>query len=420
MYALVDCNNFFVSCERVFKPHLNGKPVIVLSNNDGCAIARSEEAKALGIGMATPVHLIKNLIEQNNVTCFSSNYTLYGDMSRRVMEVLSTFAPQVEVYSIDESFLYLKDLKYQDLTALAKSIFKKVRQCTGIPVSVGMAPTKTLAKLANRYAKKMHRDHGFFVMDTKEKVDEVLQWAAIGDVWGIGHQHEQWLQAMGIHTAYDFIQLNKEWVRKNMSVGGLRMLNELKGIPCIPLEEAPPAKQGICTSRSFGAIITDKKDLAQAVANFAAKCAYKLRKQNSCTALVQVFISTNIFREKDKHLHRQVTIPLHVATNSTSELIAYALKGLNKLYVTDYNYHKAGVMVMDIVPDSEVQWSLFDSKDRTENNKLMKTMDAINQSFGSDVVKHAVQGNGRKWRLKTEHLSKCYTTRIDHILKIRG
>lgn len=420
MYALVDCNNFYVSCERVFQPHLNDKPVIVLSNNDGCAIARSEEAKNLGISMAVPVHLIKDIIEKNSVACFSSNYTLYGDMSRRVMQVLSTFALQVEHYSIDESFLYLKDLKYQSLSLLAKKICATVKRCTGIPVSIGIAPTKTLAKLANRYAKKVNRQHGFYVMDDNDKMHEVLQWAAIGDVWGVGRQHAARLQAIGVYTAYDFTLVAEEWVRRNMSVVGQRLLNELKGIPCIPIDEMPATKKGICTSRSFGMLLTDKKDIAQAVANFAAKCALKLRKQNSCTALVHVFLNTNIFREKDKQLHRQVDIPLHVASNSTSELITVALKGLDMLYKAGYNYHKAGVIVLDIVPEDKVQWSLFDGHDRTRNNSLMKVLDAINKSMGGEVVKHAVQGNGRKWHLKAEYLSPCYTTRIDDILKIKA
>jgi DNA polymerase V len=420
MYALVDCNNFYVSCERVFKPSLNGKPVIVLSNNDGCAVARSEEAKALGIEMGVPVHLIKDLVEKNNVAVFSSNYTLYGDMSRRVQLVLKSFAPHVENYSIDESFLYLKDMPYVNLLELAGEIRRTVKQHTGIPVTVGIAPSKTLAKLANRYAKKKYRDTGVYSLDSTAGIEGVLKWACVGDVWGIGRQHEKRLNSLGVLTAHDLSQLSEEWVRTNMSVVGQRLVNELRGIPCISLEEEPPAKKGICTSRSFGTLLTEKKDIAEALSSYASRCAFKLRKQNSCTALIQVFLETNAFRKQDKQYYRQITIPLLTATNNTQELIFYAMGGLNALYKPTYNYHKAGVIVLDIVPVKEVQQSLFDCRDRSRGRTLMKTLDTINSKEGKEVVKFAVQGSSKKWRLRTQHLSKCYTTRIEHIIKIKG
>ena len=421
MYALVDCNNFYVSCERVFQPQLNGKPVVVLSNNDGCAIARSEEAKAVGIDMGTPIHLANDLIEKHGVKLFSSNYTLYGDMSNRVYDVLSQYACHIENYSIDESFLYLGDMvRYGNLSTLATTIKGRVRDWTGIPVSIGIAPTKTLAKLANRYAKKKNREEGIYALDTPEKIEAVLKWCQVGDVWGIGRQYAKKLNDMGIFTAYEFTQMPEEWIRRNMTVVGQRMYNELRSIPTIQLEEVLPAKKGICTSRSFGTLITEKDEIKKAVASFVSKCAFKLRKQNSCTGIMQVFIQTNVFREQDDQYHRQVTMRIPSPTNSTNLMLVYAMQAVDMLYKKGYNYHKAGVVVSAIVPNQEVQGSLWDEEHKLQNGKLMTALDSINKYMGVDTVKYAVQGDSKKWKLRSDYLSQCYTTRLEDILKVKN
>jgi DNA polymerase V len=419
MYALVDCNNFYVSCERVFQPQYNGKPVVVLSNNDGCAIARSEEAKALGIEMAVPIHYTKELIDRHNVKLFSSNYTLYGDMSRRVYEVLSEFSPLIEHYSIDESFLYLGDMPFHSLNRVAVTLKRKVGQWTGIPVSVGIAGTKTLAKLANRYAKKRFRDVGVYSLDTREKVEEVLRWCEIGEVWGIGHQYAQKLRSMGVTTAYDFTLLPEEWIRKNMTVVGQRMFRELRGVPSIRFEEVAPPKKGICTSRSFGSLLTDKEEIKRAVANHAARCAEKLRRQASCASVLQVFLQTNQFRKEDRQYHKQITMQLPVATNSTNLLICYAMQAIDMLYKRGYNFHKTGMFVTGIVPQTQVQGAFYGVENKAKNTRVMKALDGINGALGRDTVRFAAQGYSQKWNLRSQHLSPCYTTRLEHIIRIK-
>jgi DNA polymerase V len=420
MIALVDCNNFYASCERIFQPWLETKPVVVLSNNDGCVIARSEEAKEIGIEMGAPAFMMKELLARNEVAVFSSNYTLYGNLSERVLHLLATFTPKIECYSIDEAFLDLSDMTYTNLFNYGSSIRQTIRQNIGIPVSVGIAPSKTLAKMANRYAKKTQRDIGVYVLDTQEKINEVLHWTEIGDVWGIGGQHGRRLKWMGIKTAADFIdKLNPDWVRTNMTVVGERMLNELRGIPSIEWEDVLKPKKGICTARSFGKLLSEKKDIQEAVSNYASSCAAKLRKQNSCASQMHVLIQTNVHRTQDKQYARNITLQLPVATNSTAEIIHYALKGLDMIYKTGYNFKKAGVIVMDIVPESEVQQSFFDQTDRKKDARLMKTLDKVNTRFGKDLIKFAIQGYSKKWRLKQESLSPCYTTNINQILTIK-
>lgn len=419
MYALVDCNNFYCSCERVFKPSLNRRPVIVLSNNDGCAIARSEEAKALGIEMGTPAFMIKDLIEQQNVAVFSSNYTLYGDMSQRVIDVLTRFAPKIEVYSIDECFLDLSELAYTNLLALAGKIRKTVMQFTGIPVTVGIAATKTLAKMANRFAKKKKKDIGVHCLNNEQTISEALAFTQVGDIWGVGPQYEKLLRRHGFKTAIDLVNAPDEFIRKNMSVVGQRTLNELRGVPCIEWEESPPPKKGICTARSFGHLMSEKEPIREAVANYAAMCAKKLRDQNGCARVMQVFLQTNVHRSQDKQFHHSITIQIPVPTNSTNEIIQYAMRGFEAVYQPGYNFKKAGVMILEIVPDKEVQSGMFDHVNRKRDNTLMKALDRVNNSFGKDIVRFAAQGYGRKWKLKQEMLSPRYTTNIDEILKIK-
>jgi DNA polymerase V len=420
MIALVDCNNFYASCERLFNPSLEGKPVVVLSNNDGCVIARSNEAKELGIEMGAPAFMIEEFLDKNSVAVFSSNYVLYGSLSNRVIKTIQEFAPAIEVYSIDEAFLDMSELSHCDLLELGKTIRARVRTEVGIPVTIGIAPSKTLAKMANRYAKKACKETGVYCLNSKEKIQEVLSVTMIGDVWGIGAQHERRLKWMGIKTAADFIEkLNPEWIRKNMSVVGERMYNELKGIPSIEWEEVAKPKKVICTSRSFGKMLSDKKDIREALANYAASCAAKLRKQNSCAGSITVMIQTNIHRTQDKQYSSSVNLQMPVATNSSAEIIAYAMKGLDLVFRENYNYKKTGVIVSDIVPESEVQQSLFDTNNRSKEAKVMQSLDGLNAQFGKNLVRFAVQGYARNWRLRQEKLSPCYTTRINEVFTIR-
>lgn len=419
MIGLVDCNNFYVSCERVFRPDLEGKPVIILSNNDGCAISISDEAKAYGIRMAVPVHMVMDVVKKYNIQMFSSNYTLYGDMSDRVMKTIASFVPQMEVYSIDETFLDLSEVPPSQLESLAKKIKATVKQYTGIPVSIGIAKTKTLAKMANRFAKKTKKKIGVHLMQSDSEVNEVLAFTKVDDVWGIGAEHAQRLHRLGVNSAADFIKLPHEWIRKNMTVVGLRMYKEMLGQPCIEWEFVRPKRKAVRSSRSFGQLITDKKDIEEAVSNFAATCALKLRKEQSCASTLQVWIETNPFRYEDKQYSRSITMKLEVATNNSGELIRHAMKGLDIIYTTGYNFMKAGVLVTDLVPSSKVQQGMFFQNRKKENAKAMRIMDVLNNTYGSNTVRMAAQGYERKWKLKAAMLSPCYTTNIHHVPKVK-
>ncbi len=419
MYALVDCNNFYASCERVFDPSLEGRPLIVLSNNDGCAIARSEEAKAIGINMGTPTFMLEDIIKQHDVAVFSSNYTLYGDMSDRVMKILGSFAPSIEMYSIDEAFLDLSQLKYENLFELGVTLKKQVTQYTGIPVSVGIAPTKTLAKLANRYAKKSHKKPGVYWLKDGLTTIEVLEKTPVGDIWGIGRQHEKLLLNNGIKTAAALTRTPDEWIRKNMSVVGQRLVNELRGVSSIAWEPDIAAKKEICISRSFGKMVTDKNELQEAVANYAGTVAQKLRKQDGCARKLHVFIETNSFRTDLQQYFRSIDRPLPVATNSSNELIGYALKSLDIIFSNGFEFLKAGVIAKDIVPANTIQQGMFDTNDRPRNEQLMATLDKVNKTFGRDLVRFAVQGYEKKWKLRCAHVSQRYTTNLNELLTIK-
>ncbi len=418
MFGLIDCNNFYASCERVFQPSLNGKAIVVLSNNDGCVIARSAEAKALGIPMGEPAFKLKELIERNQVTVFSSNYVLYGDMSQRVMTTISEFVPEMEIYSIDEAFLYLNGFENNNLNDMGSKLIRTVKRNTGIPVSLGIAPTKTLAKVANKFAKKYKGYNGVCIIDTDEKREKALKLTKIGDVWGIGRQFTKKLEYYSINTAWDFTQRTKSWVRQNMGVVGERMWLELRGTPCI-ITESPKAKKTICTSRSFGEKLTTIEPIKEAVANFAAGCAEKLRVQKSNAAVIIVFIHTNPFATNQPQYYNQAVIELPVSTNDSSELIHYAVRGLESIFREGYQYKKAGVIVSEISPQRPLQADMFDTRDRSKYNKVMEAMDKINASFGRQKVKIGTQGFDRKWKLKNEKLSPCYTTNLKDIFTVR-
>ncbi|MCK7555791.1 Y-family DNA polymerase [Chitinophaga sedimenti] len=418
MIALVDCNNFYASCERLFDPRLKGKPVVVLSNNDGCVIARSDEAKALGIEMGTPAFQVETLLVTHGVEVFSSNYTLYGSLSNRVMRVLGEFTPSVELYSIDEAFLDFSGFRHFDLYQVGQQIRHRAK-AVGIPVSVGMAPTKTLAKMANRYAKKHQREMGVHVLDSQLLVDEALRATEIGDVWGIGKQYRHLLFKQGIATAYDFTRLPEAWVLKNMTVVGQRMWRELHGIPCIDLEELPADKKNISVSRSFPELLTEKSIIREALSNYTVMAAKKLRAQESCTRTMSVFLQTNNFRTKDPQYFKSVNVQLPVPTSNTAELLHYAAYGLDRIWRDGYRFKKVGVILHDLQPGNQVQAGLFDNADRPKSDTLMKALDLINSRFGGkQVVKFAAQGTSRKWKLKQERLSPFYTTRISDVLKI--
>ena len=413
MFGLVDCNNFYASCERAFQPLYIGKPIVVLSNNDGCVIARSNEAKALGIKMGVPAYQIKELVNTHGVTVFSSNYTLYGDMSGRVMSILAGLAPELEIYSIDEAFINLDGIK--EIQSLGVKVVNQVTKGTGIPVSLGIAPTKTLAKLANKFAKKYPAYNRLCIIDTEEKRIKALQLTDIGDVWGIGHRQAAKLEKLEVKTAYDFTQLSGVWVRKNMTVVGERIWKELRGISCIDMESAPPVKKQICTSRSFGKMLTDIDTIAEAIATHASTCAKKLRKQKSYAISLMVFIHTNNFREDLPQYWKNTVVHLPIPTSDTQEIVHYALAGLKNIFMKGYQYKKAGVIITEIT--NNAQLGLFDSIDRDKRDRLMQTVDKINGDY-LQCVKLAIQGTSREWKLKQEQLSQRYTTDINEIITI--
>ena len=414
MIALVDCNNFYASCERVFNPKIENKPVIVLSNNDGCVIARSNEAKVLGVKMGEPAFKLKNIIEKYNINVFSTNFALYGDLSKRVMNVLSAEVDKMEIYSIDEAFLDLTDYASKERGIAIK---KKVQQWTGIPVSVGIAPTKVLAKVAGYIAKK-HTKSGVFMFDDEDLIRRALNVFAVEDLWGIGKKTAQKLKAVGIHTALQFRECDSNWIRRHLSINGVRLQKELYGQVCYPIEITRKRKQNICTARSFGTEIKELSKLKEAIGSHANTCATKLREEKSCCNSISVFLSTNPFKPQAKQYNPYKVIQLDVPTNDSMEIVKTAIKGLESIYRDDCIYKKAGVIVGRIAPQEQTQLSLFDSLDREKRKSINVAVDKINATMGKNKVKLAVQGNGRKWKLKQEKLSPCYTTRFTDILEV--
>ena len=415
MIALADCNNFYASCERVFNPKLERKPVVVLSNNDGCIIARSNEAKKLGIKMGEPAFKIKGIIEKHNVNVFSTNFALYGDLSRRVMNTFRAEVNKMEVYSIDEAFLDFTDFLDKDRLIQLK---KKVQKWTGIPVSIGVAKTKTLAKVANHIAKK-YTKAGVFIFEDEDLVKRALNVFPVEDLWGIGRKNAKRLKEVGIHTALQLRETDTHWIKRNLSINGVKLQKELKGEICYPLKLTTQRKKNICTSRSFGSEIKELKKLREAVSSHANTCAIKLRKEKSCCSTIAVFLNTNPFKSKAKQYYPYKMFRLDVPTNDSIEIVKFALKGLHQIYLSGYSYKKAGVIVGKIVPETQVQLSLFDNLDRDKRREVNSVIDRINRRMGRDKVKLAVQGTGRKWKLKQEKLSPCYTTRFTDMLEVK-
>jgi len=416
LIALVDCNNFYASCERVFRPDLEKKPIVVLSNNDGCVIARSNEAKKLGIKMGEPAFKKREVFERNKIKTFSTNFILYGDMSKRVMSILRNNSKEIEIYSIDEAFL---ECYNEDLNSYATNLRKKVKQWTGIPVSVGIAETKVLAKIANHIAKK-HRKSGVFILDSKEIIEKALKFTAIEEIWGIGRNHARRFKEYGISTAYDLICIEESWIKKKFSIVVLRIAKELKGIKCLDIESQHKTKKNICTSRSFGDPTSDYNTIKAAISTFAVRCCEKLRKQKTSASELRIFIYTNPFNPKHKQYYGTKKIQLERATNDNQIIVHEVIKGLQKIYKKGYIYKKAGVIVSNITQENQVQLNLFDQiRNREKYTKISKVIDRINSSMGRDKLRIATQGFDRKWKMKQEQLSQCYTTRIDEILTVK-
>ena len=418
MFALADCNNFFASCERVFRPDLQGKPVIVLSNNDGCAIARSNEAKALGIKMGAPLFKIRHLVERHGIAVFSGNMALYGEMSQRVRWVLGEFAPSVEVYSIDEAFLDLRGMDNIDFDSYAKEISARCWKMTSIPVSVGIAPTKTLAKIASKLCKQYPKLRGGCYMHRPQDIEKVLRKYPIEDVWGIGRKSVAKLHERYVKTAYDFISLPQTAVRKLMGITGVRTWKELQGIPCIEFEDGIEAKQSICVSRSFSTEIYDLKELQEQIANFASDMAEKLRKQHSVTSEVTVFAYTNRFKENLPQTHSSALVTFTTPTAEQRTIVAGAVHATCDLFRNGYGYKKAGVIATGIMDQSDMMQSMFEDTEEIEReHKITSALDAINSTFGAGTVKLAVQGSGHI-KSTRENQSPHYTTRWTDLPKV--
>ncbi len=420
MYALVDGNNFFVSCERVFQPQLWHKPVVVLSNNDGCIIARSNEAKALGIPMGAPFHEWRQVLVKNGGTWRSANFSLYGDMSARLVTCLEAFCPQVEVYSIDEAFCDLHNLP-TDLTTLGQTMRDRILQWTGLPISVGLAPTKTLAKLANKIAKQQN---GVFLLDEHNR-EAVLKQVPLADIWGIGSRTAEKLQRQGLRTAYDLTLADAKAIRQELTVVGARMVLELQGISCLPLALLHAPKKQIIASRAFGAKQTALPPLLEAVAFYATRAAEKLRREGQLCQSLTVFVRTNRFSQQDAQYRTSRLMLLPEATDDTCVLIRYAQQALREVYRPGYRYHKAGVVLGDMVDPAGFQPTLSciegdKHTQRTRRSTLMHTIDTLNQQLGGRVVTSAATGTQRPWQMRTAHRSPQYTTRWHELPRVQA
>ena len=419
MFALIDCNNFYVSCERVFNPKLNDKPVVVLSNNDGCAISRSNEAKALRIPMGAPAFKYERVFRKNKVEVFSSNFTLYGDMSSRVMSILSKFTPNIEVYSIDEAFLKFEGFENYDLQFYCEEIKKTVEKWTGIPISIGVAPTKALAKVSNRVAKKFpEQTKGVYLINSEKRRIKALKWLKIQDVWGIGFKHAKRLRNINITTAYNFISLEDNWVRKNMSVIGLRLKKELEGKSVLDIEEVRSPKKAIATTRSFEGTITDYEKIKERISTFAVCCAEKLRTQNSNCNSIYVFVRSNKFQKNKPQYRNGILMTIPFSTNSNMVIGKYAVEGLKKIFKQGIDYKKAGTIVMGLDSSENHQLNLFENEN-PKHKYLMKAIDHIQKKEGQSKIKLASQDLRKRWKMKQEKLSPNYTSRVDDIIKVK-
>jgi len=418
MFALVDCNNFYASCERVFQPQLNNKPIAVLSNNDGCVISRSDEAKALGLPMGAPAFKYEAFFKQHNISVFSSNYSLYGDMSERVMTILNQFTPDVEVYSIDEAFLQFKGFENYNLNDYGLQMRQRILKWTGIPTCVGIAPTKALSKVANKIARKFPKQtNGVYVIDSEEKRIKALKWLKVEDVWGIGYGLQKRLKAKNCKTAYDFIQLSDDWIRNNFSITEWKLKKDLEGIPTLELDYKEP-KRSIATTRSFEYTYSDLENIKERISTFATSCAEKLRKQGSSCHVIIVLLSSDRHK-KDLPQHKTSrTISLPYATDSSLIISDCAVKAVASIFKEGIKYKRAGVIVTGLVPTDNHQLNLF-QHENPKHKPLMQRIDAINHKYEAAKIKLGNQDLKRTWKMRQERLSLKYTTNINEILTVK-
>lgn len=427
MFALVDANNMYVSCERSFNPALDGKPVIVLSNRDGCVVARSDQAKALGIKMGTPFFQTLELRQQHDIAVFSSNYTLYGDMSARLMSTLTHFVEDVEVYSIDEAFLQVDGYEtiYPSYQGLGQSIRNTVKQWLRLPVCVGFGPTKTLAKVANRLAKQRPKLGGVYVLGTQQEIDEALANFPVDDLWGVGYRYARKLKQNGIQTAAQLRDANDDWINQVMTVNGLRLVHELRGFPCRMLEVQPPPKKSICAAPSFGRLVLDLDTITDALTTHLTRAGEKLRRQDSLCGTLTVFLHTNRFRKTPqnglpaKQYYNSRTVQLPHPTNSTAELLRYAQSTLRSIFAYGYNYQKVGLIMTDLVPADYRQKGVFVDGPDERLIQLAGVVDKLNQRYGQNKIRLASQLYNPDWPMQRQFLSPCYTTRWKDILRVK-
>ena len=415
--ALIDCNNFYASCERIFNPRLIGKPIVVLSNNDGCIITRSAEAKELGIKMGEPYFKAKKIIDKNNVRVFSSNYSLYGDISQRVMETLARFASDVEIYSIDEAFLGLNGFENYELSKYCKYIRRTIKQWVGIPVSIGVSTTKTLSKIANNLAKKNKEYDGVCILKSWFDINEALKLTPIEDVWGIGRRLSIFLKKYKINTAYDFTQLDKGWIRKNMGVVGEKTFLELCGVSCIELELIPSDKKSCCVSRSFSKPVEKIDDLEESVSSYGTRVAEKIREEGLVAESMSIFVLTNYFNRKEKQYSNSIKLQLPYPTNNSIKIVKRALEGIKKIYRQGYRYKKAGVILYGLTKAKQTRGLL--DYDRESSDSIMNTLDRINERYGSSTIRLASEGVDKSWSMRRESVSPCYTTRFDDLVEAK-
>ena len=419
---LVDCNNFYVSCERVFNPALMAKPVVILSNNDGCVIARSNEAKALDIPMGAPAFQYEHIFKKYNVYVFSSNFSLYGDMSARVMQTLAQEAAEIEVYSVDEAFLHIADLGHEDDAAYyakqAHALIKKVKQYTGIPISIGIAPTKTLAKIANKIAKKNTALGGYCDLTQCAYIDDLLGKIPVGDIWGVGRRYAKMLIAHNITSARALKYAPDEWVRKKMTINGLKMVHELRGIPCFAIDESVEPNKSFVVSRSFGNPITALHHLQEAAATHAVTGARKLRQQKLLVRHITAFVLVRSYQDAQRH-YKSASVTLPVATSYTPTIISAVKACIEQLYKPGLIYKKAGILLNDIVPQEFLQMNLYaDTKDMSKQKQAMQAFDKISAKWGYDKITFAATGMDKPWQSKKEKKSACFTTSWQELFEI--
>ncbi|MHB0753888.1 Y-family DNA polymerase [Polaribacter sp. M15] len=419
MFALVDCNNFYASCERVFNPNLQNKPVAILSNNDGCVISMSDEAKKIGLPFGAPIFKWEQFCREKNITVLSSNYPLYGDMSARVMNILADFSPDIEVYSIDESFLEFKGFEHYDFAEYAVKMRSRILKWTGIPTCVGVAPTKALSKVANKIARSnLKQSKGICIIDSEEKRIKALKWMPISKVWGIGKGLQKRLEAKGCVTAFDFTQISSDWVLKELSIVGWRLQKDLQGISKIPLEEAVTSKKMIATTRSFENTYSDIDNIKERISTFAASCAKKLREQKSNCHVIYVFLRSNRFDKSQQYQKENRTVMLSYPTDSTLTIAKAAVAAVETIFKKGVKYKKAGVIISGLVPNDNFQLNLF-AHENPKHKPLMSAIDSLNKKYKSDKIKLANQDLKRTWKMRQERLSPKYTTNINEVLVVR-